>query len=228
MFNYTRKARGAVRFLYLRRIVMRKFAFFTFLVCSVCLCVPAEAAVILTPSNVQIPSSPGEIFSFDFVIGDPCGVSALTFKSEINTSFPGTLTLDETISEAVVGEAGYWIPAGLSLVEVYENLDGSYSFSDDPCSVDPCSISLTLVTGDIMARYAFEWDGTIGDYEISLNTNIANSYVFNFNTFDNVPLAINPGVYPGDASSFNVHIPEPATLMLFGLVGTVLLRKRRR
>ena len=156
------------------------------------------------------------------MITDPDGVSALSFESEISISGPGTLTLDDIASEAVVGEAGYWIPAS-PFVAVSENLDGSYSFSDDPGGS-----TQALAIDDIMARYAFEWDGIVGDYTILLNTNIGNSYAYDTNIWANVPLAIDPGGWlPGDSSNFTVHIPEPTTLMLFGLAGTILLRKRR-
>jgi len=203
---------------------MRKFAFFTLLVWSVCLCVPAGAAVILTPSNVQIPSSPGEIFSFDFVVTEPDGVTARTFQSTISISGPGALTLDEIRSEAVSSELDYWVYGnsdGVSAREVGSNV---YEFADNPFSPS----TEALLTGDIMARYAFEWGGTVGDYMITLDTNTAVSFFQLGDFITMVPLAIDPdGWLPGDSSSFTVHIPEPTTLMLFGLAGTILLRKRR-
>jgi len=193
------------------------------LVWSVCLCVPAGAAVILTPSNVQIPSSPGEIFSFDFVVTEPDGVTARTFQSTISISGPGLLTLDEIGSEAVSSELDYWVygnSVGVSAKEAGSNL---YEFGDTPLSPS----AEALLIGDIMARYAFEWDGTVGDYTITLDLDTLKTYTLNNITFENDAVTFDPGQYTGDSSSFSVHIPEPGTLILFGLAGTILLRKRR-
>jgi len=202
---------------------MRKFAFFTLLVWSVCLCVPAGAAVILTPSNVQIPSSPGEIFSFDFVVSDPDGVTARSFQSTISIGDPCSLTLDEIGSEAVSSELDYWIygnSLGVSAREVGSNI---YEFADGPSS--PAYEDLLI--GDIMARYAFEWDGTVGDYMFTLDLDTSKTYILNNITYENDAVTFDPGQYTGGSDCFTVHIPEPGTLMLFGLAGTILLRKRR-
>jgi hypothetical protein len=84
-----------------------------------------------------------------------------------------------------------------------------------------------LLAGDIMARYAFTWDGTVGDYTFSMDTDIANSFILNGITFGNDALAFTSGQYPGDQSSFTVAIPEPASLALLALGGLALRRRSR-
>ena len=213
---------------------MRKFTFFTLLVCSICLCVPAGAAVILTPSNVQIPGSPGEIFSFDFVISDDDGVTAATFQSTISIGDPCALTFDDISSEAVSSELDYWVhywrPNNSAGIITTDHGDDSYTFADNPDQSDPCdplNYAVPLDVDDIMARYAFEWDGTVGDYTITLDLDASKTYILNGITYNMDALTFDRGQYPGDSSSFSVNIPEPTTLILFGLAGTILLRKRR-
>jgi len=198
--------------------MMKKSMFVLLLVCSLLLSVPAQGAVTITPSNLQIdPCS----VSFDFVIMDPCGVSAVAFQSTLTISGPGTLTFDETSSMAVIGEADYWLP-GSPLVAAVENPPGNYVFGDLPLD----GLGRILAVDDIVARYYFEWDGTAGDYTFNLDSDTADSFFLKDDFVTSVPLAIDPGGLPGNSSSFTVHIPEPATLMLFGL-GGILLRKRR-
>lgn len=207
--------------------MMKKSVFVLLMVCVLSFSLPAQGEITITPANVQLPTAAGEDLSFDFVItnlGDPCGVSAISFQSTITTSGPGTLTFDGTSSTAVTGEASYWLPSS-PFVGAFENPPGNYVFSDEPLD----GLGRVLAADDIIARYVFEWDGTVGDFTFTLDPDIADSFFlkddFTFITF--VPLAIDPGEWlPGDSGSFTVYIPEPATLMLLGL-GGFLLRKRR-
>lgn len=185
--------------------------------------VPAWS-VELTPSIFMMPTSPGELFSFDFVISspDPIGIDAGAFKSTINVDIAG-LIFDVGNSEAVSAGAtpGYWIN-GNSVGAFAEVLTGNnYAFSDNPDN----PATDTLINGDIMARYAFIWDGTVGDYTFTLDPGInnSNSYVLLDDFFSKEALQL-----PNQETSFTVHIPEPATLMLFALGSIVLLKKRSR
>lgn len=211
--------------LYLGRIVMMKKSMFVLLlVCGLLLSVPARGEVTVTPTNVQLPTATGEDLSFDFVITDPFGTSAISVQTTISVSGPGSLTFDSTSSEAVNSNPAYWIfgnSGGTAASDLGSDL---YEFADganNPVFED-------LLTGDIIARYVFEWDGTVGDYIFSLDlTNTTVNNVFNSDTLNLDPLAFDPGAYTGGSDWFSVTlIPEPATLMLLGL-GGLLLRKRR-
>lgn len=209
---------------------MKKSMLVLLLVCSLSLSMPARGEVLITPSNVQLPTAAGEDLSFDFVIIDPCGVSAVSFQNTITmsgpTSEPGTLTFDVAGSEAVDSDPAYWI-FNNTVGAVARDLGGNlYDFGDG--ANDPTFE--TLLVGDIIARYVFEWDGTVGDYIFSMDlANTTANGVFNSDTWNVDALAFDPGeLTPGGEDWFTVSlVPEPATLMLLGLGGAVLLRKRR-
>ena len=206
----------------------RKVVFVLCLVLGGLICLPAKA-VVVTPSNVEMPELSGGTFSFDLMIDDSMGVTAASYQSTISVSGPGGLTFDATASQVVAsdvaagGAANYWI-TGNSIGAFASDMGGnSYSFGDGPS--DP-GIE-TLLAGDIMARYAFTWDGTEGDYTFSLDPDISNSFILNGTTFGNDALAFTSGQYPGDQSSFTVTIPEPASLALLALGGLALRRQSR-
>jgi hypothetical protein len=199
-----------------------KLVILTFAMASIT--VPAWA-VEITPSELAdmvLPTSSGELFSFDYIVSDAMGVTAAGFKSTISVTGPGALTFDPTACTAVVANTDYWIYNNSDVLAI-ERPGGFYEFGDGPSNPP----TKDLFNGDIMARYAFTWDGTVGDYTFSLDLNTAKSYIQNGVTFLKDPLQFNRGDHPGDSSSFTVTIPEPATLMLLALGSTILLRKRR-
>lgn len=198
-----------------------KVAILAFVLSCVIFSGPAEG-VEITPIIVSMPDLPGELFSFDFVISDPMGLSAQVFQATISVSGPEVLTFDTTESEAVANATGYWV-FGNSLEAVAMDLgNNSYSFDDGPSN----AVAEPLATEDIMARYAFTWDGTVGDYTFTLDLDINKSFIQD-ESFTKQALQFSSGQYPGDSDYFTVHIPEPTTLILIGLGGLVLLRKRR-
>jgi len=211
--------------LYLRRTVMKKSVFVLLLVCGLLLSVPAQGTVTITPSNLQIDTSDpcNMTVSFDFAIMDPDGVSGLAFQATIGSiSGPGTLTFDQTSSMAIDGEAGYWLLGNSGGIGADDNLDGSYMFGDD--SFD--SSAVPLAADDLMARFAFGYD-TPGDYIVTLDLDVSVSLIQD-EFFGTYAFLFDPGAFlPGGSNWFTVTIPEPATLMLLGLGGTILLRKRR-
>ncbi len=185
------------------------------------LCVPAESAVIIEPSNCVLD---GNSFSFDFIINEPAGVSAQSFKTTIGVTGEGLL-FEQADSEAVANEPDYWVfgnSAGAGAIDLGGN---SFQFGDnlDYGSAEP------LLAGDIVARYAFTWDGTVDYYTFTIDLNTNSSYVLYVLNESPVKEALqfSPGTYQGDATSFTVCIPEPATLTLLALGGTILLKKRK-
>jgi hypothetical protein len=186
-----------------------------------CLIFSAQAqGVVITPSNVVLPTSAGEIFSFDFVVFDANSTSAFAFQTTISVSGPGLLSFDELNSEAVAKEAMYWFENSTSATAV--DLGGnSYSFGDNTTPAE------LLGSNDIMASYAFIWNGTEGDYTFTLNLNTSKSFVQRDN-LEIEALQFTPGIYyQGGNSYFIVNIPEPGTLIIFTLGSIAALLKRR-
>jgi len=209
-----------------------KVAFSVFVLSCVAFCRLA-GAVEITPSDtippydfvndVLVLSSAGDTFSFDFVISNPMGVSARAFQATIGVSGPGTLAFDAASSEAVASAADYWVFGNSVGAGAIDLGGGNYQFGDSP---DSPAIEV-LIAGDIMARYAFTWGGTVGDYIFTIDLDTTESFVMDDSWFEQT-LQFNAGQYPGDDSSFTLHIvPEPATLMLISLGSVALLRKRR-
>ncbi len=199
---------------------MKKSMFVLLLVCGLLLSVPAQGAVTITPSNVQVDAF---TVSFDLAIMDPDGVSGRAFQGTIGSiSGPGTLTFDQTSSMAIDGEAGYWLLGNSGGIGADDNLDGSYMFGDD--SFD--SSAVPLAADDLMARFVFGYD-TPGDYIVTLDLDVSASLIMD-EFFSTNAFLFSPGLFPGDSDSFTLTlVPEPATLMLFGL-GGFMLRKRRK
>lgn len=203
-----------------KKMMKRKTLFVTCLILGLMICLPAEA-IIITLSNVVIPTLAGDTFSFDLIIEDDMGVAAQAFKSTISVSSSG-LTFGQTASEDVGSDLGYWIygnSAGASAIDKGSN---SYEFADGPDN----GAAEALFAGDIMARYSFVWDGTVGDYTFDLDFDTTKSYVLT-DAWEIQALEFTSGQYEGDDSSFTVTIiPEPATLTLMCLGAAVLRRKR--
>jgi hypothetical protein len=173
---------------------------------------------------VNLPTSPGDLFSFDFIIADIGDLTgdAQGFQAIVSVSGPGVLDGNEPGSIAVSGVNGYWL-SGNSSADFIDHGDNSYTFGDNPEN----AIAQPLDNGDILARYAFTWGGTAGNYTFTLDLDTSNSYVLN-EFYSKEPLQFDRGGYPGDDDSFTVTIPEPTTICcLLGLGTLAMLRKRR-
>lgn len=180
-------------------------------------------AIEVTPSNVVLPASAGGLLSFDLVISStPPDTNASGFQCTIGVS-PAGLTLDADNSEAVTDNPGYWIygNSGGAFAEIRDV--NKYRFSDSVAK----ATAETLLFGDIMARYAFIWDGVATDYTFALDLDIKESYILLGIYGPEEALLFNRGSYPGTSSSFTVTIPEPTTIVLLGLGGLLLGRSRK-
>jgi len=239
--------------------MMKKSMFVLLLACGLLLSVPAQGAVTVTPSNTQIelysmpdPPGPGEgehlIFSFDLLISDPDGFSAMGFQATLGVDLPGLIYDDayyhpddpcdpcdppnpdpcnveipRWVSQAVANDPDYWI-YGNSGAASYGSPEGSneFGFSDFTAN----SITRALAVDDIVARYSFIWDGTPRDYTFTFNLDPSYSLVLD-QFWGSHAIAFDPGTFTGGDDWFTVYVPEPATLMIFGFGSAFLLRRRR-
>ena len=206
-----------------------KVAILAFVLSCVIFSGPAEG-VEITPIIVSMPDLPGEIFSFDFVITDIGNLTreAQAFQAIISVSGPGALTGNEPGSMAVSSVADYWLFGNSSPVFT-DHGDNSYTFGDNSDS----GIAQPLDDDNILARYAFNWGGTVGDYTFTIDLSTDNSFILLEDSIDtealqlpNLPWSSGP-IVGVTSNSFAVYVPEPTTLILIGLGGLVLLRKRR-
>ncbi|KPJ66628.1 MAG: hypothetical protein AMJ43_07590 [Coxiella sp. DG_40] len=171
-----------------------------FICALVCITIPAWA-VEITPSNVTMPTIALDTFSFDLVISDsdPIGLNGLACKTTISvvpSVIPSGLTFDVSGSEAVESDTSYWIYGNSGGGSFAQDLGSdSYAFSDGP------SIPEDLMSGEILSRYAFTWDGVAKDYTFTIDLDTAKSYVLTSIIPDTrEAFEFNPGIYPGTNS----------------------------
>lgn len=175
--------------------------------------------VEVQPTIVQMPSSPGELFIFDLVISAEPNPLAQAFQATIDSINPsGVLSFDIPSSEAVSGEPAYWLYANSAGAAAIGSGNGPYTFGDSPNNGE----AQELTVNEVMARYAFMWDGTVDDYTFTFDLDTAMSYILLEDLTSKEALQLSEG---GD--SFTVHIPEPNTLILLGLGFLTFLKKRR-
>ncbi|NIP51214.1 MAG: PEP-CTERM sorting domain-containing protein [Phycisphaerae bacterium] len=187
--------------------------------------------VTIKASVSQMPGSGGELFGFDLFVSDGPNPAAQGFQATVGSvSGPGVLTFDAAASKTVTGESSYWLHGNSTGANAIDNGDGSYTFGDGPAS----GTAVPLVIDDIVARYAFIWDGTEGDYTFTLDLGTDMSYILLEDFISKEALQLPAGIwydYPiisADSTSFTVHIPEPTTLAFLGLGCLTLLKRRKR
>jgi len=188
--------------------------------------------IVITPSNVLLPSGPGDLFSFDLIVEElTSSFDAKGFQSTVELGGPGILTFDEIACENVSSDIDYWLvgnSAGANARDLGSNV---YEFGDGPNQGNG-------PLGDkdsIVARYVFSWDGTDGLYTFTFDfADLNKNYVLGLPPdYPSYPLQLPEGQWYSDPivsatdNSFTVSIPEPAALMLFGLGSLTLLRKRK-
>jgi hypothetical protein len=227
-----------------RRSIMRtrKIVVLASVVSCVVSAVPAQGVLIeiqlsnptpepvSTPVTCTIPISPTEQFSFDLVITDPQGVSAQGFQAVVSVSRSGGsggLRGYQVTNPTAASDSDYWLCGNSAGAVFIDHGDGSYTFGDSPDDAVP----QLLQAGDIVARYEFTWDGTHDFYTFTLDPDATRSFVLD-DSFAKQPLSFpapeDPEECPrSSGNSFTVFIPEPSTLILIGLGGLILRKKRR-
>jgi hypothetical protein len=206
-------------------------AFFAFLA-GIVLSAPVWG-VEVKPVNFVMPS-PGGILSFDFIVTGAPGQSAYSSQLTIDTvdqiSSTSHLVFNIDASEEVSSNPDYWLYGNSAGASAVNNGDGSYTFGDGPDNPPISAINV----GDIIARFSFDWDGTQGNYKFTLDQSTINSFVL-LENFSSAGFSLPAGqwysspVIDAAADSFTVNlIPEPVSIVLFGLAGLVILRKHRR
>jgi len=184
------------------------------------LCGQTKGAEI-QPSVVLMPGAPDEPFSFDLVISQDPGISAQGFQAVISSiTGPGGLSFNIPYSVAVAIETDYWLSGNSAgATAFYNSIDDTYTFGDGPGN----GIAQAPMVDNIVARYAFIWDGIEeGYYTFTFDLSTTKSYFLLEDLSSKEALQLSGG---GD--SFTVYIPEPATIALLGL-GCLSLLKRRR
>lgn len=177
-------------------------------------------ALVVKPSNVQMPTVLGDIFSFDLVLNSASN-PIQGVQSTIAVQGPGALVLDGSQSKVMADDPNYWLFGNSTGIEIIDNKDGSYTFGDAPKN----AVAQNLKQSAILARYAFRFDGPIGWHTFTINFDIQKSFSMN-EEFGVDPIGWDKGNYPGTSASFDVYIvPEPMTLGLLGL-GSFLLRRK--
>jgi hypothetical protein len=200
----------------------RAFSLLVFIILST-----TAIGVEIEPTNVSIPS-PGGIFSFDFVVTPQSPAAQFVQLTIGGVSGPaGGLTFNVGASEAVETNPDYWA-FGNSVGATAQSIGSSFRF-DDGADNPPTA----AINNKIIGRFAFTWNGAVGDYIFSLDRSTASSYVY-LENFTTVPVTLpagqwytNPVINATD-SSFTIHIPEPATMLLLSLGGIFTLRKRKK
>lgn len=206
-----------------------KVAIFAFVSSCIVSSVPVQA-VLIKPANFVMPTLSSERFSFDLIVEELASpLDAKGFQSTVELNRPG-LALDETASEAVAVEPSYWLYGNSAGANARDLGSNTYEFGDGPNQGNG-----TLGVNDsIVARYVFGWDGTDGLYTFTFDFADTNkNYVLGPPPdYESYALQLPEGewydypVISADSSSFTVHIPEPSTLILLGLSGLVLLKRR--
>ena len=157
---------------------------------------------------------PGGTIWFDMVIADAAGESTEASQVTVSVTGPGSLTFDPTQSKATASDANYIF---------FGNSDGAVAMTDGPDTYvfgdGPADGQATpLVDGMHIARFAFTWDGVVGDYVVEVDPSTLKTFLTqNFATvapdWTNNPVIL--------------HVPEPMSAVLLGLAGLVLVRRRK-
>ena len=197
---------------------MRKIFNWVLLLCLAVIALPAHG-ILIEPANIVVPSTLGEMLSFDYQIVDPMGATGTSFQITIYTVGPGGLTFNEAGCLSVVTDDEYWVYGNSAGASALDRGGNNYEYGDGPDD-PPAEV---LSAGDILARFAFIWDGVnpIENYMFCIDLDITKSLLLNESGITE-SFQFSPGKYPGSDTCFS--IPEPNTLLLF-IVGLVTLRK---
>ena len=161
--------------------------------------------------------APGATIWFDILIDDAMGQSADAAKITLTVepvAHAGSLTFDATASSAVVTSDDYWLFGNSGGAGALTHGTNMFEFGDSAETLPPD----LLENEDIVARFAFTWDGTAGDYLITIDSDTDNTYLLQNYVQEEPEVSDNP---------VTLYIPEPASAILFALGSLAALRRRR-
>ncbi len=150
------------------------------------------------------PPSAGDSVWFDVLIDDPMGEWAQNIQLTFFIEPLGidSLAFDAPKSQAVENDPDYWLLGNSDGAGALDLGEDKYQFGDNPEDGMPVSLGVD----DIAARFAFTWDGNAGDYSVTVDTEITNTYIMDEGFNSAAPSWV--------ASQVTLRVPEPATVLL--------------
>lgn len=162
------------------------------------------------------PLLPGDLIWFDIIVSDGLNESASAAGVRLSVTpvgHIGSLTLNTAASEAVATDAAYWLNGNSDGAAAMDHGGGAYSFGDSSMS----GVDVAVASGARLARFAFTWDGVSGDYEVFVDDDMNNTFLFeNF-----------AKVAPDwTENPVTLYVPEPASVLAL-LTGAFIAWRRR-
>ena len=163
------------------------------------------------------PVHPGDPIWFDVLVNDAMGDRAQNIQITLSVVpvATGAITFDAAESEAVENDVSYWVFGDSVGAGALDLGSDTYQFGDSPDS----GVAESLINGDIVARFAFTWDGVVDDYLVTVDTGLSNTSILDENFETVAPSWVSNPVM--------LHVPEPTTVAIIAVGSLAALRRRR-